>query len=59
MENEKYGRMMGEIWKVGTDNVLEENLSMHPDLTETNNITNIMINSGHGKPYYGGSKEDP
>lgn len=58
MENEKYGRMMGKIWKVTTDNIPEENLSTHPDLTEMNNITNIMINSGHGKPYYGGSKED-
>ena len=58
MENEKYGRMMGEIWRVANNNVPEENLSMHPDLIEMNNITNIMINSGHGKPYYGGSKED-
>lgn len=56
MENEKFGRMMGIIWKVSHSNIPEELLFEHPELTDTNNICNIMINTGHGKPYYGGKK---
>lgn len=57
MKNEKYGRMMGIVWKINNDNIPEDMLSTHPELIESNNICNIMINSGHGNIYYGGSKE--
>ena len=57
MENEKFGRMMGTVWLISNSGVPESLLAQHPELIDANNICNIMINSGHGKPYYGGKKE--
>lgn len=57
MENEKYGRMMGEVWLVSDISVPEELLAHHPELTEKNKISNIMILNNHGVPYFGGSKQ--
>jgi endonuclease YncB( thermonuclease family) len=56
MDNEKYGRMMGQVWKINDSSIPEHLLMSHPELIEDNNIASIMIKSGHGKPYYGGSK---
>ncbi len=57
MENEKYGRLMGEVWRITDDTFPENNLVCHYELTDINNISKLMIQSGHGKPYYGGKKE--
>lgn len=57
MENEKYGRMMGEVWRITNEKIPSELLSTHPELIDSNNIAKLMIVSGHGKPYYGGKKE--
>ncbi len=56
MENEKYGRMMGKIWRIKDDSIPETQLSTHPELIDENYITNIMIRHNHGKPYFGGTK---
>ena len=52
--NEKYGRMMGKVWRVNNINHPERDLKNHPELIEGNYITFLMIQSGHGKPYFGG-----
>ncbi len=57
MKEEKYGRLMGTVWKISDTTIPEDSLVRHPELTDSNNICNIMINSGHGKSYYGGHKE--
>lgn len=56
--NEKYGRMMGIVWQVTDVSISENNLSTHHELTDQNQINLMMINSGHGKPYFGGKKEN-
>jgi endonuclease YncB( thermonuclease family) len=56
MKNEKYGRMMGKVWKVTDASIDENKLSTHPELTDGNQINLIMIKNGHGKPYFGGKK---
>lgn len=55
MENEKYGRMMGNVWIVNDTNISEDQLENHPDLIDDNCINKIMLR-GHGKVYYGGKK---
>lgn len=57
MKEEKYGRLMGTVWKISDTTIPEDLLVHHPELTDSNNICNIMINAGHGKPYYGGHKD--
>jgi len=54
--NEKYGRMMGKVWKVTDVSVPEIQLSQHPELIDDNQINLIMIKSGHGNSYFGGKK---
>lgn len=56
MPNEKYGRMMGQIWRVLDVSLPEKELSKHPELIDNNQINLLMINSKHGKPYFGGKK---
>lgn len=55
-ENEKYGRMMGWIWRVKDITWPEESLANHPELIDNNCINKEMILSGHGKIYNGGKK---
>jgi hypothetical protein len=57
MHNEKYGRMMGIAWIVIDTSVPEDELSKHPELIDANCVNKQMINSGHGKIYFGGKKE--
>lgn len=56
MENEKYGRMMGNVYKCSDISVPEHLLSTHPEITENNCVNKIMIKDNHGKIYYGGRK---
>lgn len=56
MKNEKFGRMMGKVWKVKDVSIDENKLSTHPELIDDNQINLIMIKNDHGKPYFGGKK---
>lgn len=57
MKPDKYGRLLGTVWKVTDVSIPENQLQNHPEAIDVNNICNIMIGTGHGKPYYGGHKE--
>ena len=57
MKNEKYGRLMGNVWRVNDILIPEDKLETHPELIDENKIDTLMINSNHGKPYFGGKKE--
>ena len=56
MENEKYGRMMGEVWKVKSTKLKEEDLAKSDELIDDNCVNKLMIAGGHGVVYYGGRK---
>lgn len=55
-ENEKYGRMMGNVWRVNNATFPENKLADHPELIDDNCINKLMIIAGHGYEYYGGKK---
>jgi endonuclease YncB( thermonuclease family) len=56
-EKEKYGRLMGDVWRVKNISHPPELLSSHSELIDENCINKLMILNNHGKEYYGGKKE--
>jgi hypothetical protein len=56
MKNEKYGRMMGNVWRVRDVSMPDDKLAEHPELTDDNCINKLMIKAGHGYIYTGGPK---
>ena len=55
-ENEKYGRMMGNVWRVNNVTFPEHKLAEHPELSDDNCINKLMVKDGHGYMYFGGEK---